>query len=134
MKGSTKFVEAKQSRFALSVLKGSLFALGFSLVSILIFAFLLKFSSISDAFITPVNQVIKGLSIFFGVFMGFRKERKMGLAGGLLIGLIFTVLAFVSFSLLNGSFNFGKTLLTDSVFASIIGGICGIICVNIKKS
>ena len=52
----------------------------------------------------------------------------------LLIGFVFTIVAFVSFSLLCGSFVFDKTLLTDIVFGAIIGGICGIIAVNLKKS
>ncbi len=134
MVGETRFVDGKKGNFGLSVIKGGLIALGFSLVGILIFAFVLKFTSVSDKIITPVNQVIKGASVFFGIFIGFKKERKMGLAGGVLIGLLFTLLAFVSFSLLSGSFVFDRTLVVDCVFGSIIGGICGVICVNLKKN
>ncbi len=129
----SKVVKINSGNVWLSILKGSLIALSVSLAGILMFAFLLKFTSISDSFITPVNQVIKGLSIFLGVFIGFRKQKKMGLLGGVLTGLFFTVFAFVSFSLLNGGFLFDKILLMDIIFGSIIGGICGIICVNIKK-
>ncbi len=129
----SKVVKINSGNVWLSILKGSLIALSVSLAGILMFAFLLKFTSISDSFITPVNQVIKGLSIFLGVFIGFRKQKNMGLLGGVLTGLFFTVFAFVSFSLLNGGFLFDKILLMDIIFGSIIGGICGIICVNIKK-
>lgn len=118
----------------LSVLKGSLVALCFSLVGILVFAFLLKFTNISDSVINPVNQVIKGLSVFFGVFIGLKKEKEMGLVSGLLIGLIYTMVAFLVFSILDGNFVFDRTLLNDIIFGGIMGAICGIICVNIKKS
>lgn len=118
----------------LSVLKGSLVALCFSLVGILVFAFLLKFTNISDSVINPVNQVIKGLSVFFGVFIGLKKEKEMGLVSGLLIGLIYTMVAFLVFSILDGHFVFDRTLLNDIIFGGIMGAICGIICVNIKKS
>lgn len=118
----------------LSIVKGCLIALCVSLVGILIFGFCLKFTSLSDKLITPINQVIKGLSIFLGVLFGLKKQKEMGLVSGLLIGIIYTMLAFVVFSLLNGSFNFDRTLLNDVIFGTIIGGICGIICVNIKKS
>ena len=136
MKMRAKSVEEKKrgGGVFLSIVKGSLIALCVSLVGILIFGFCLKFTSLSDKLITPINQVIKGISIFLGVLFGLKKQKEMGLVSGLLIGLIYTMVAFVVFSLLNGAFNFDRTLLNDVIFGTIIGGICGIICVNIKKS
>lgn len=116
------------------IAKGTLIALCVSLVLVLIFAFILKFTNISDSVINPINQVIKGISIFLGVFIGLKKCKELGLVSGLLIGFIYTLLAFLVFSLLSGSFVFDITLLTDSVFGAVIGAICGIISVNIKKS
>ena len=126
--------EKKHSGVFLSIVKGSLIALCVSLIGILIFAFCLKFTSLSDKLILPINQVIKGLSIFLGVFFGLKKRKEMGLVSGLLIGFVYTIVAFIVFSILNGAFNFDHTLLNDIVFGTIIGGICGIICVNLKKS
>lgn len=126
--------EKKHSGVFLSIVKGSLIALCVSLIGILIFAFCLKFTSLSDKLILPINQVIKGLSIFLGVFFGLKKRKEMGLVSGLLIGFVYTIVAFIVFSILNGAFNFDHTLLNDTVFGTIIGGICGIICVNLKKS
>lgn len=116
------------------VLKGVLVGLCVALVGILLFAFLLRFTSISDKFISPVNQVIKGVSIFAGVFLGMKKHKTNGLLSGLLIGFLFTVVAFLVFSLLDGAFVFDKTFLSDLIFGTIIGSICGIICVNLKKN
>ncbi len=136
MKMKAKRLEEKGSGKGvfLSIVKGSVYALCISLVCILLFAFLLKFTSLSDNLITPINQVIKGVSIFVGVLLGLKKQKEMGLVSGLLIGLIYTIAAFLVFSALNRSFVFDRTLLNDVVFGSIIGGICGIICVNLKKS
>lgn len=135
MKVRAKSVEEKRDpSIFLSIVKGSLIALCISLVGVLIFAFCLKFTSLSDKLITPINQVIKGISIFFGVFFGLRKRKDKGLVSGLLIGLIYTVAAFLVFSLLNASFVFDLTLLYDIIFGSLIGGICGIICINVKKT
>ncbi len=116
------------------VLKGTIFALCFSLVFILVFAFLLKFTGIAESLISPINQVIKGVSIFLGVFLALKKEKQQGLVCGLLIGFLFTIFAFLIFSALCGSFVFEKSVVTDMVFGAIIGGICGIIAVNLKKS
>lgn len=115
------------------VLKGVLIALCISLVAILLFAFLLRFTNISENLISPVNQVIKGISIFLGVLFGMKKVKENGILNGLLIGFLFTIFAFLVFSLLDGQFVFDKTLLNDVIFGSIIGAICGIICVNLKK-
>lgn len=126
--------KTSQSSFVGCVAKGTLIALCVSLVLVLIFAFLLKFTSIPDSAIKPVNQVIKGVSVFAGVFVGMKKIKELGLVSGLLIGVLFTIFAFLAFSILGGSFVFDFTLLTDMLFGAIIGAICGIICVNLKKS
>ena len=125
--------EKKDRSFLLAIIKGSLVALCISLVGILIFAFILKFADISDGAIRPINQIIKGISILVGVFVAMRKVDKMGLVGGLLIGLVYTIVAFVVFSILDGNFSFNLTLLNDLLFGGIMGGICGIIAVNIKR-
>ena len=118
----------------LSILKGSVYALCISLVCVLVFAFCLKFTPLSESLITPINQVIKGVSSFLGVLLGLKKQKEMGLASGLLIGLVYTIVAFFAFSALNHSFVFDRTLINDIIFGTIIGGICGIICVNLKKT
>ena len=125
--------EHKDRSFLLAIIKGSLIALCISLVGILIFAFILKFASISDKAIRPINQIIKGVSALIGVFVAMRKVDKMGLVGGLLIGLVYTILAFVVFSILDGNFEFNLTLLNDLLFGGIMGAICGIIAVNVKR-
>lgn len=122
----------KQSVF-LTVLKGSLFALSISLVLILIFAFILRFVPIKDEAIAPVNQVIKGISVLIGTLVAMRKCKEMGLITGLLIGLFYTVFAFITFSILDRQFNFSPTIFNDLVFGAIIGAICGIIAVNLRK-
>ena len=132
MKATSKELDQKVPIFV-SILKGSLLALSVCLIAILIFAFVLRTFTISDNVIRPVNQAIKIVSIFFGVFFGLKKSKNMGLISGMLIGLLFTIISFVSFSILDGNFDFGISLLNDCLFSSIIGGICGIIAVNFRK-
>ena len=132
MKATSKELDQKVPIFV-SILKGSLLALSVCLIAILIFAFVLRTFTISDNVIRPVNQAIKIVSIFFGVFFGLKKSKNMGLISGMLIGHLFTIISFVSFSILDGNFDFGISLLNDCLFSSIIGGICGIIAVNFRK-
>lgn len=123
----------KKPNLFLTVLKGSLIALSISIVGILIFAFVLRFVSISDNLIQPINQVIKGVSIFIGCLISMKKTRHMGLLTGLLIGVLYNLLAFVVFSILDGSFSLSITILNDLLFGGLIGLICGIIAVNLKR-
>ena len=123
----------KNNKILFAVLMGSLFAVIVSLVGILFFAFVIKLFGLTDGVLKPVNQVIKGISIMLGCLFALKKYRENGLVVGLCVGLLYTLIAFVVFSLLNGSFGFDKTLLTDIVFGGIMGAICGVICVNIKK-
>ena len=64
---------------------------------------------------------------------GLKKLKEMGLITGFLIGVLYTALAFVVFSILNGGFVFEMSLINDLLFGGIAGGIAGIIAVNFKK-
>ena len=129
----TKTVSSGKNNIFLTILKGSLIALSISLIGILLFAFVLRFIPISDNLIMPINQVIKGLSVLIGTILALRKVNEMGLVSGLLIGLVYTAVAFVTFSILDGNFDFSLTILNDLLFGGIVGAICGIIAVNLKR-
>ncbi len=117
----------------LQVLKGSITAVSITLVLILLFALLLRFTNISDKVIMPVNQVIKVVSIFFGVYSALKYHKEKGWVKGMLIGLTYSVLAFVVFAILSSSINFGWSTLLDVIFGAIVGGIVGVIVVNMKR-
>ena len=134
LKAKKSSIKMPKNAFVFSVAKGALVAVCVSLVLVLMFAFLLKFTHIPESTIKPVNQVIKGISILIGVFVGLRKSKELGLVSGLLIGFIYTIVAFVVFSILGGVFAFDLTFLSDILFGAVMGAICGIICVNLKKS
>ena len=103
-----------------------------SLVLILIFALLIKFLNIPDGAIQPVNQAIKIISILFGVIAALKNFPQKGLLTGALIGLIYTILAFMFFSLLSGQLIINASLFIDVAFALLIGAMCGIFFVNRK--
>ena len=128
-----KTEKLKNSSFIVPIIRGSLVATIVSLVGILFFAFVIKLFGVADGALKPVNQAIKAVSIFVGVFVGLKKVNQKGLLSGLLLGLVYTILAFVTFSALNGKFDFSKSLLTDILFGGIMGAICGVISVNLKK-
>ena len=114
----------------LHILISSVIAVSISLVLILIFALLLRFVNIDTGFIMPINQVIKMVSIFIGCLVGFKSNKYNGFLKGLAVGVVYTVLAYLIFSLLSFSFNFNIAFIFDILCAMLIGGISGIIVVN----
>ncbi len=128
---STSNNNEKFSFFA--IIKGGLFALIISIFAILLFAIILKFVNMSDLTVKIINQIIKVLSIFLGCFIALRKNGKLGLYKGIIIGLIYTVISFLVFSMLDGNFSFSSSIVYDLLFSGVIGGICGLLAVNSKS-
>ena len=122
--------EKKENAFK-NIIKAVLIALVFSVVSILLFALVLKFLDISDIGISTVNQVIKILSILIGCLI-VSKHANINAWKGSIIGLFYSFIAFILFSALSNSFIFDTKLIVDLIFATIIGLICGVI-VRSKK-
>lgn len=122
-----------KKRYFLQILKGAFFAVSISLMAILLFALIIKFTNLNEKWILPINQFIKVISIFFGILLSFDRAGNNGFLKGLIIGVIYTILAYVVFSILARQFNFGLNSITDMLFGGLIGAISGIIVVNIKK-
>lgn len=59
----------------LQIVKAVVLAVLFCLVAVLIFSLVLKFASLSDSVIKPVNQFIKVFAILFGCFFALRGEK-----------------------------------------------------------
>ncbi len=124
--------KVKKSGNLLAITKGTVVALGVAMISILLFAFIVKWASLGENSINVVNQIIKIVAIFFGVVACLKVDSNKHLYKGMLVGALFAVLSFLLFSALNKSFQIDFTFVWDTVFATAIGLICAII-VNILR-
>ena len=113
-----------------ALIKGSIIALLVSMIGILLFALFLKFIAISDSAISWINQVIKALSILLGVRATLKISAGRGMIKGVLLGILYTFVAYLVFSFLSSSISFDTSTIIDFVFGGIMGGICGIIMNN----
>ena len=122
--------------YILNFIKGIFSSLCLSLILILIFAFVLKFVSLSDNTIKIINQIIKISSILYGVFIFHKNDCHNTFFKGIILGVLYGILTFLIFSLLSGGLNFNLTTLNDIVFNGLIGGIVGILftLLNNKKT
>lgn len=103
-----------------------------SLVSIIIFAIAIKWFSLADSVIMPVNMLIKGVSLLLGLIY-LLKDKRNGLVKGVIHGCVYFLASFVLFSALAGALNIGLGLLFDFLYIITLSGLFGIILVNIKK-
>lgn len=115
--------------FLLPIIKAVLLAVIVTLAGVLIFAFLLKFLSLTHISVKIVNQFIKVASIFIGGLI-FLKEGK-GIVKGILLGVLYAIIVQAVFSLISGTAL--KFEWLDLGFCILIGGISGIIAVNLKS-
>ena len=119
--------------FFTALLKGVFVGLIISVIGILLFAFVLKFVALNDTVIKIINQIIKVLSVLFGVMVVLKKDKSQGLIKGALVGCLYTLSSYFLFSLLVASFNFSLTIIYDLIFSGVVGLICGVIFVNTKR-
>lgn len=129
MKSESKKIS---NSYALEIIKAIVIAILISLVSILIMAFAIKIFNIPTTIIPIINQVIKGLSILLACLFSLKLPNN-GWLRGIFVGILYVIIAFVIFSLLDGKFVFGLNCLNDIAIGSISGLISGIISVNIRK-
>jgi len=123
-----------KSEFWLSVFKGALLSLVIAMVLILIFAFIVKWTSLSEGIINPINQIIKVICIFFGVVLAMKKNTSKFWLRGIAVGAIFSILSFVLFSMMNDfNFTFEISNLWDLLFTTLLGLLCSIIVYFLKK-
>lgn len=116
--------------FLTSVIKAIALSLICSLVGILLFALVVKIVALPDGIIKTVNQFIKVIAVFIGCF--FSVKGKLGLVKGGVSGALCTLLLYAVFALMSGSSVFSVQMLADMAFTAIVGGISGVIAVNMK--
>ncbi|MBO5851901.1 MAG: TIGR04086 family membrane protein [Clostridia bacterium] len=114
----------------LSLLKAVVISILFSLLAVLIFAFIISVCSLDGVVIKPVNYLIKCIAVFLGCFFSIKGEK--GLIKGAVFGGVIAIICYTVFSLISNSFSFSLTLLWEVLLGIAIGAITGIIAVNRK--
>lgn len=112
------------------VLKAVLFATLISLALVLIFAIVIRFASVENKVIMPVNVAIKILSLLVGIMLAVKNPQN-GLVKGAISGLVYMLFTFLIFSALSG-FKDVTFSWIDLITLPVVGAISGIIAVNLK--
>ena len=115
-----------------NILKSIIGAFIVTLICILVFSFILANTNLSDNYIRPVLLGITFFSISINSFLCLKKIKSKGLIYGLVIGVSYIFVLFVSSCVLNSGVNltiYSYIQIIICILSGIIGGILG---VNIK--
>ncbi len=110
-----------------SICKGVLTAAVITLLFILGFALVVQLAGLNNKVITPVMQVVKVICIFVAVAIAIKPAKSKGWLYGALVGLLYMILTFLIFSLLDGKFNIGLNALSDLLFQTLVGLVSALI-------
>lgn len=122
-------MEKSGNSFIKSLVSGTSVALISTVIGVLIFSLVANLCGLSTGVIKPVNQFIKVISIFFGCVFAVKESK--GLIKGAAIGALYSVLIYLLFSLLAGSFGTFVSFIIDFAFCVVIGAVSGILTVNV---
>lgn len=125
---------AEKGNGILEVVKAIIIAIIISLALILLSSFLIKVLNVALEATKIIVQVIKGVSIFVACLICLKSPTNRWLKG-ILIGIIYIIIAFFVFSLLDDSkgITFSISFLNDVIIGSASGLISGVVASVIRK-
>ncbi len=115
-----------------NILKSCLLAIVITLIGIVVLAFVLKFADLSSKTINYINITIKGLAIFVMILCIKKRNPEKLLLKAIFSGMLYAVLSFVIFSILNGGFVLDMAFVYDILF-SVSVAIIATIIINVLK-
>lgn len=123
----TKEKKMSVSELMKNALKGTLISMIFTIAVILLFALIIKETGLKDGVIAPVNQIIKILGILAASYFAVKGlAEKQWLCGGI-TGIMYMLLSYLIFSLINGAFGNVALLFSDLLMGLLIGTVFAII-------
>ena len=106
----------------ISIIKGVVISILFTLVFLTIFAILLVYTDLQEATIKPVIITVTGISILVGSSIATKKIKKNGLINGAIIGGTYVFILYILSSILNSNFSINIAALI-MITIGILGGI-----------
>ncbi len=115
----------------LQVIKAVAVALVASVFLTAVFALVLRVCPLDSGWITIVAQILKGVALVVGVLLFVKGEK--GLLKGAVCGLFFSMLGYLTFAALGGGFALSWLILVELLLFLLVGGVAGLVAVNVKK-
>lgn len=118
-------VEASTNASLMKIIISTLISVVVSLVLIVIFALLIKWLGWEDNVILPINVGIKIVSVAVGVLVAIKNSLHAPRVG-MIVGALYVVVSYITFSALIGSFSLSLNNLWDLLLGVGVGAIVGV--------
>lgn len=119
----------KENSIIKRIASGSIVSILITLIGLVIFAFLLTYTNMSEGYIPTVTIIITIISILIGSSFSMYGIRKNGIEKGAIVGLIYIVTIYMLSSLIEKDFSintYSIIMIIGSVLAGALGGIIGV--------
>jgi len=116
-----------------SLIKCSLLGVVFTLLGTLLFAVVLKWVDVSSLAIDYINNAIIGLSILFMIICMNKMSVDSLILRSLFAGLLYGLISFFIFSILNGGMVYDMSVIFDITYAIIVSLISAVIIKIFRK-
>ena len=125
-------MSASRKSILISILRGLLLAVAFTLLGMLLIAALAVFVHISDGLLTALNQILKISAIVLGVRSAVGRGGSRGFVTGAVLALLYTILGYALYVGLGGGAHSTVQMLGEILLGATIGGIVGAILANLS--
>ncbi len=125
-------MQVKENNTISRIVKGIGISLVITIISLIIFAIILTYTSVGENVIKPVTMLITAISILVGSSIENTKIKKNGLMNGAIIGLFYTLVIYIMSSILNWKFSINAQSIIMAIIGIVFGILGGIIGVNKK--
>lgn len=125
-------MQVKENNTISRIVKGIGISLAITIISLIIFAIILTYTSVGENVIKPVTMLITAISILIGSSIENTKIKKNGLMNGAIIGLFYTLVIYIMSSILNWKFSINAQSIIMAIIGIVFGILGGIIGVNKK--
>lgn len=115
------------------VLKGTVGTLLFTFSGIVVLSFLMTKLMFSKHMFNVLYLVISLISLAFGAMIAAKKKQSKGLLVGFGVTVFYSVIIYIVCLIINGGFSFNMFELFKLVAALIVGGLGGVLGVNMQE-
>ncbi|MCQ2013691.1 MAG: TIGR04086 family membrane protein [Clostridium butyricum] len=115
------------------VLKGTVGTLLFTFSGIVVLSFLMTKLVFSKHMFNVLYLVISLISLAIGAMIAAKKKQSKGLLVGFGVTVFYSVIIYIVCLIINGGFSFNMFELFKLVAALIVGGLGGVLGVNMQE-
>ena len=123
----------KKDNIFFSIFKGYIVSIILTVILVLIYSSILINTSVGEKTIKPVVIGIAGISILCGSIFSCLKIKKKGILNGVVIGTLYFLSLYLLSSIVFCGFSFNISTLIMISVGILLGGIGGVLGVNLRK-